>query len=132
MSISDPIGDMITRMRNGASAKKRSVPVPHSNFRVSVLDVLQSEGYIRGYRIEEVRSNIKQIVVELKYVENQPVITAITRKSTPGMRQYVPCDKMPKVSNGLGICILSTSKGVMSDIQARAQGIGGELLCTVF
>ena len=132
MYVSDPIGDMITRIRNGHSAGKRSVMPPYSKFREQVLKVLQEEGYIRGYRVEEVRKDIRQLIVELKYMENTPVIRTITRKSKPGMRLYVPCDKLPKVANGLGISILSTSKGVMSDIAARAQGIGGEILCTVF
>lgn len=132
MYISDPIGDMITRIRNAHGAAKRSLACPYSKFREQVLNVLKDEGYIRGFRVEEVRSNIKQFVIELKYVDNAPVITTITRKSTPGMRRYVPCGKIAKVANGLGISILSTSKGVMSDIKARAQGVGGELLCTVF
>ncbi len=132
MYVTDPIGDMITRIRNGHSAAKRSVVSPYSSFRERVLQVLQDEGYIRGFRVEELRKSIKQLVVELKYVENTPVITTITRKSKPGMRLYMPCDKLPKVANGLGISILSTSKGVMSDISARAQGIGGEILCSVF
>ena len=132
MYVSDPIGDMITRIRNGHAAGKRSVMSPYSKFREQVLTVLRDEGYIRGFRMEEIRKDIKQLFVELKYTENTPVITAITRKSKPGLRLYVPFSKMPKVANGLGISILSTSKGVMSDITARNHGIGGELLCTVF
>lgn len=132
MYVSDPIGDMITRIRNGQSAKKGSVLSPYSKFREQVLTVLRDEGYIRGFRVEEVKKDIKNLVVELKYMDNVPVITKITRQSTPGMRRYVPCAKMPRVANGLGISIVSTSKGVMSDIAARSQGIGGELLCTVF
>lgn len=132
MYVSDPIGDMITRIRNGHSAGKRSVMSPYSSFREQVLKVLQEEGYIRGFRVEEVRKDIKQLFIELKYMENTPVITKITRKSKPGMRLYLACDKLPKVANGLGISILSTSKGVMSDISARAQGVGGEILCSVF
>ena len=132
MYVSDPIGDMITRIRNAHGAAKRTLACPYSKFREQVLNVLQDEGYIRGFRVEILRDSIKQFIIELKYVDSTPVITTITRKSTPGMRRYMPCGKIPKVANGLGISILSTSKGVMSDVKARALGVGGELLCTVF
>lgn len=132
MCVNDPIGDMITRMRNGQTSAKRSVVSPHSKFRESVLEVLKNEGYIRGFYTEELRPNIKQLVIELKYAEGKPVISAIQKKSTPGRRLYVPANKIAKVANGLGISILSTSKGVMSDVVARAQGVGGEQICTVF
>lgn len=132
MHINDPIGDMLTRIRNAQSAKHKSLACPHSVFRGEVLRVLKEEGYIRGYEVREVRKNIKEFTIEVKYSEGQPVIRNVGRVSTPGKRTYVPVDKMKKVANGLGISILSTSKGVMSDIQARQQGIGGEVLCTVF
>jgi small subunit ribosomal protein S8 len=132
MTVSDPIGDLITRIRNAQKAGKKSLTSPHSKFREQVLSVLQKEGYIRGYSVADVRAGLKELTVELKYIDNQPVITKITKQSTPGMRVYVGVEKMPKVCNGLGISILSTSHGVMSDIDARAHNIGGELLCTVF
>jgi len=132
MQISDVIGDMLTRIRNAQAADKQSLVCPYSKFREQVLKVLHSEGYIRGYSVSELRKDIKQFTIELKYVEGEGVIRKIARVSTPGKREYVGVDNMKKVANGLGINILSTSKGVMSDIQARQQGIGGELLCTVF
>ena len=132
MFVNDPIGDMITRIRNAQRVGKKNVVSPHSKFRVNVLEVLQREGYIRGYAVEEVRKDIRNVRIELKYAEGQPVITRIERKSKPGMRTYVTSTSMPKVANGLGINVLSTSSGVMSDIEARAKGVGGEILFSVF
>lgn len=132
MYVNDPIGDMITRIRNAQSVNKKDVVSPHSKFRTKVLDVLVKEGYIRGYSVEELRKDIRNIRIELKYSEGRPVIEKIVRKSKPGMRVHFQAKAMPRVANGLGINVLSTSHGVMSDIDAREKGIGGELLFSVF
>lgn len=132
MYVNDPIGDMITRMRNAHAVGKKDLISPHSVFRTKVLDVLVKEGYIRGYSVEELRKDIRNIRIELKYAEGRPVIEKIKRKSKPGMRVHFQSKDMPRVANGLGINVLSTSQGVMSDIDARAKGIGGELLFSVF
>jgi small subunit ribosomal protein S8 len=132
MYVNDPIGDMITRIRNAQRVLKKDVVSPYSTFRTKVLDVLIKEGYIRGYSVEEVRKDIRNIRIELKYAEGRPVIEEIKRKSKPGMRVHLPAKSMPRVANGLGMFILSTSQGVMSDIDARQKGIGGELLFSVF
>jgi len=132
MNINDPIGDMLTRIRNGQRVGKKSVESPSSLMRKRVLEVLQKEGYIRNYRSEEVRKGIEKIIIELKYNEGQPVIESVGRASKPGRRVYCPVKKLGSYRSGLGISILSTSRGVMSDIDARAQGVGGELICQVF
>jgi len=132
MSFNDPIGDMLTRIRNGQQAKMQNVDVPHSKERVSLLDVLLREGYIRGHQTSDVRKGIKKITVQLKYVEGEPSIAMVRRVSTPGRRFYSPFDSIKPVQSGLGISILSTSKGIMSDVDARTAGIGGEVLCQVF
>ncbi|MBX9805975.1 MAG: 30S ribosomal protein S8 [Alphaproteobacteria bacterium] len=132
MNINDPIGDMLTRIRNGQRVGKKSVESPSSNMRKRVLEVLQNEGYIRNYRSEVVRKGIEKIIIELKYNEGQPVIESIGRASKPGRRLYCAVRKLTSHHSGLGISILSTSKGVMSDIDARAQGVGGEIICQVF
>lgn len=132
MHINDPIGDMLTRIRNGQRIGKRSVESPSSSLRKRVLEVLQQEGYIRNYRAEEVRKGIEKLIIELKYSEGQPVIESVVRASTPGRRVYTPVKKLTSYRSGLGISILSTSKGVMSDVEAKAQGIGGELICQVY
>lgn len=132
MHINDPIGDMLTRIRNGQRVGKKSVESPSSLLRKSVLEVLQKEGYIRAYRSEEVRKGIEKIVIELKYSENQPVIESVGRVSKPGRRVYCAVKKLTSYRSGLGMSILSTSKGVMSDIDARAQGVGGEIICQVY
>lgn len=132
MYVNDPIGDMITRIRNAQAVGKKDVVSPHSTFRTKVLDVLVKEGYIRGYSVEEVRKDIRNIRIELKYSEGRPVIEKIERRSKPGMRAYFQAKAMPRVANGLGINVLSTSRGVMSDIEAREKGVGGELLFSVF
>ncbi|AMM83900.1 30S ribosomal protein S8 [Martelella lutilitoris] len=132
MAMSDPLGDMLTRIRNGASRRKSSVTTPASKLRAHVLDVLQAEGYIRGYTQTEFENGKSEIEIELKYYENASVIREIARVSKPGRRVYVSVKSIPQVANGLGITILSTPKGVMADHQAREQNVGGEVLCSVF
>ena len=130
--MTDPLGDMLTRIRNGQMAKKASVTAPASRLRANVLEVLKREGYIRGYSQMEARAGINELTIELKYHEGQPVIRRIARVSKPGRRVYSRIKDLPKVSNGLGISILSTPRGVMSDAEARAANVGGEVLCQVF
>jgi len=132
MSMSDPLGDMLTRIRNGQSARKSVVSSPASRLRTNVLEVLQREGYIRGYSQDGVRPGVSEIKIELKYSEGEPVIKEIKRVSTPGRRVYSKIKDLPRVYNGLGIAILSTPRGVMSDNEARAANVGGEVLCQVF
>ncbi|MEJ5080039.1 30S ribosomal protein S8 [Brucella gallinifaecis] len=132
MSVSDPIGDMLTRIRNAVGRKKSKVSTPASKLRARVLDVLQSEGYIRGYTQSEFVNGKAEIEIELKYYEGVPVIRELTRVSKPGRRVYVSVKSIPQVANGLGISILSTPKGVMADHEAREQNVGGELLCRIF
>jgi small subunit ribosomal protein S8 len=132
MSMSDPLGDMLTRIRNGQRANKSVITVPASKLRSNVLDVLQREGYIRGYSWSEVMNGIAELSVELKYSDGQPVIREISRVSKPGRRVYSGIKKLQPVYNGLGIAILSTPRGVMSDNEARAANVGGEVLCQVF
>ncbi len=132
MSMTDPLGDMLTRIRNGQRANKASVVSPASRLRANVLDVLQREGYIRGYSKQEVRPGVSELTIELKYFEGKPVIKTVARVSTPGRRVYSGVSEIPRVANGLGICILSTPRGVMSDAEARAANVGGEVLCQVF
>jgi small subunit ribosomal protein S8 len=130
MSMSDPIADMLTRIRNGQGARKVNVSMPASKAKEAVAKVLQDEGYILGFATEG-ESAEKQLIVELKYFEGVPVIEAIQRTSKPGLRIYRGKDELPKVLGGLGVAIVSTSAGVMSDRQAREKGIGGEVLCVV-
>ena len=130
--MTDPLGDMLTRIRNGQMAKKSSVTAPASRLRANVLEVLKREGYIRGYSEAEARAGIHELTIELKYHEGQPVIRRISRVSKPGRRVYSRIKDLTKVSNGLGISILSTPRGVMSDAEARAANVGGEVLCEVF
>jgi small subunit ribosomal protein S8 len=132
MNMTDPLGDMLTRIRNGQSAKKDSVLTPASRLRASVLDVLQREGYIRGYTNEAVAGPMATIRIELKYFEGQPAIQHLSRVSKPGRRVYAGATELPRVKNGLGITIVSTPKGVLSDAEARAENVGGEVLCQVF
>ena len=132
MALTDPLGDMLTRIRNGQSAKKDSVLTPASRLRASVLDVLQREGYIRGYSKEENTGPTPTIRIELKYFEGQPAIQHVSRVSKPGRRVYAGATELPRVKNGLGITIVSTPKGVLSDAEARAENVGGEVLCQVF
>ena len=132
MSMSDPLGDMLTRIRNGQQAHKSVIESPASKIRANVLEVLQREGYIRGYSRQEVSPGIAELKIELKYVDGEPVIREITRVSKPGRRIYSRISDLPRVYNGLGISILSTPRGVMSDNEARAANVGGEILCRVF
>ena len=132
MSLSDPLGDMLTRIRNGQQAHKSVVAAPASKIRVNVLEVLKREGYIRGYSHESVRPGVAELKIELKYVDGEPVIREISRISKPGRRIYSKIGDLPRVYNGLGIAILSTPRGVMSDSEARAANVGGEVLCRVF
>ena len=131
MALTDPLGDMLTRIRNGLQAKKDSVLSPSSTLRVRVLDVLQREGYIRGYTSEEV-SGHAGIRIELKYFEGQPAIRHVARVSKPGRRVYSGSKELPRVRNGLGITIVSTPRGVLSDAEAREHNVGGEVLAEVF
>ncbi|MCR9176602.1 MAG: 30S ribosomal protein S8 [Alphaproteobacteria bacterium] len=132
MTMSDPLGDMLTRIRNAQGARKTIVVSPASKLRANVLDVLQREGFIRGFSEAELRPGISEITIELKYHEGSPVIKKIKRVSRPGRRVYRKIKDLPRVYNGLGIAILSTPRGVMSDNEARAANVGGEVLCQVF
>ena len=132
MSMNDPLGDMLTRIRNGLMRGKSKVSTPSSTLRVRVLDVLQSEGYIRGYTTVDFGDGKSEIEIELKYYEGAPVIREISRVSKPGRRVYVSVKSIPRVANGLGVSILSTPKGVMADHSAREQNVGGEVLCQIF
>ena len=132
MSMTDPLGDMLTRIRNAQMRKKQFVVTPNSKLRAWVLDVLESEGYIRSYEIEKSASGTDIINVALKYFDGEPVIKELKRVSTPGRRVYLGVDNLPKVRPGLGVAIVSTSKGIMSDDKARQSRVGGEVLCTVF
>lgn len=132
MTMSDPIGDMLTRIRNGQRAHKNAVDAPASRLRTNVLDVLQREGYIRGYSESELRKGIAELRIELKYHDGEPVIREIQRISKPGRRVYSKIRDLAPVYNGLGISILSTPQGVLSDNEARAANVGGEVLCMVF
>ena len=131
MSMTDPIGDMLTRIRNGQRVCAGSVVSPLSKFRINVLAVLEQEGYIRGYGCEDGEDGKEQIRIELKYHDGEPVIRTISRVSTPGRRVYSGIADLADVCNGLGVAILSTPQGVMSDSQARAANVGGEVLCNV-
>lgn len=132
MSMTDPLGDMLARIRNAQRANKSTVASPASRLRANVLEVLKREGYIRGYSQANIRAGLEELTIELKYAEGRPVIQEITRVSKPGRRVYSKIGDLPKVANGLGIAILSTPRGVMSDAEARAQNVGGEVLCHVF
>ena len=132
MSMSDPVADLLTRIRNGQRAKKSSVNTPSSRLRANVLEVLKREGYIRDYSDKNVRKGIDEIIIELKYYDGEPVIREINRVSSPGCRVYSKIKDLPRICNGLGIAILSTPQGVMSDAEARAANVGGEVLCHVF
>ena len=132
MTMSDPLGDMLTRIRNGQSARKATVLAPASRLRSNVLEVLKREGFIRGYSQHDVRPGLRELKIELKYHDGKPVIRKINRVSTPGRRVYSGIKDLPKVYNGLGISIISTPRGVMSDAEARAANVGGEVLCQVF
>ncbi len=132
MTMSDPLGDMLTRIRNGQMRRKSKVVTPASSLRERVLTVLEQEGYIRGYLRVEATGAKPEFEIELKYYEGEPVISEIKRVSKPGRRVYSAVKDLPRVRNGLGISILSTPKGVMSDAEARTENVGGEVLCTVY
>jgi small subunit ribosomal protein S8 len=132
MALNDPLGDMIARIHNAQMRNKSKVSTPASRLRVSVLDVLKSEGYIRGYISVEHASGRSELEIELKYFDGAPVIREISRVSKPGRRVYVSVRNLPRINNGLGVAIVSTPKGVMADHAARDAHVGGEILCTVF
>ena len=132
MSMTDPLGDMLTRIRNGQRARKNQIFSPASKLRNNVLDVLKREGYIRGFSQRELRPGISEIEIQLKYHDGEPVIHEISRVSKPGRRIYSKIKDLQRVYNGLGIAILSTPRGVLSDNEARDQNVGGEILCQVF
>ncbi len=131
MAMTDPLGDMLTRIRNGQSAKKDSILTPASKLRANVLDVLQREGYIRGYTEEQLAGQ-KGLRIELKYFEGAPAIQHLARVSKPGRRVYSGSQELPRIRNGLGMTIVSTPRGVLSDAEARDQNVGGEVLAEVF
>lgn len=130
MSMQDPLSDMLTRIRNAQLVGKVSVSMPSSKLKVNVARVLQEEGYINGFSVNDAAK--AEVTVELKYFEGKPVIAELDRVSRPGLRNYAGKSGLPSVRGGLGVAIVSTSKGVMTDRAARAAGIGGEVLCTVF
>ena len=132
MTMSDPLGDMLTRIRNGQHARQAVVASPASNMRANVLEVLKREGYIRGFTREDLRPGVAELKIELKYVDGEPAIREISRVSKPGRRVYSRIAALPRSHNGLGIAILSTPRGVLSDNEARSAKVGGEVLCRVF
>jgi small subunit ribosomal protein S8 len=132
MNVTDPIGDLLARIRNAQQRGKSKVTTPASKLRERLLEVLQQEGYIRGFSVAQHEGGKAEIEIELKYFDGEPVIRKIQRVSKPGRRVYASVETLPVVYRGLGISIVSTSKGVMSDTQARAQNVGGEVLCSVF
>ncbi len=132
MSMNDPLGDMLTRIRNASMRGKSTVRTPASKIRKWVLDVLQSEGYIRSYEDATSKNGLPELEISLKYFDGTPVIRELRRVSTPGRRVYSGVKEIPQVRQGLGVAIVSTPKGVMSDAQARTANVGGEVLCTVF
>ena len=131
MSLSDPIGDMIARIKNAQLRNHKKVELPSSNFKVKILDILKSEGFIIDYKINK-ETKKPMLSLELKYHSGNPVISAFERVSKPGRRIFSSADSLPKINNGLGIAIVSTPKGVMTDIDARKQKVGGEIICKVF
>ena len=132
MNLVDPIGDMLTRIRNGQMRSLNKILIPFSKFRLKILEVLKKEGYIIDFYLDDKKDKIKSIIVVLKYFEGEPVIKEIKRVSKPGRRVYSRAVSIPKVKNGLGLAILSTSKGVMSDSEAIKNNLGGEIICRVF
>ena len=131
MSLNDPIGDMIARIKNAQLRNYKKVELPSSNFKVKIAEILKSEGYIIDYKINS-ESNKSVLLINLKYHSGNPVISTIERISKPGRRIFSTAESLPKINNGLGIAIVSTSKGVMTDIDARKQKVGGEIICKVF
>ena len=132
MSLSDPLGDLLTRIRNAQRARHAACVAPASKLRASVLEALRREGYIRGFSREELRKGVAQLRIELKYLDGEPVIKEIHRVSKPGRRVYSKIKELPRVYAGLGVSLLSTPRGVLSDAEARAANVGGEVLCRVF
>ena len=132
MSFADPIGDMITRIRNAQMRKLNNVKIPNSNFRVKILEVLKHEGYISNYKVLSDTKNKRSLLIDLKYSNGLPVIKEIKRVSKPGRRIYAKATSIPKIQNGLGLAIVSTSIGIMSDNDARTKNVGGEIICRVF
>ncbi len=132
MAMNDPLGDMFTRIRNAQMRKRPKVSTPASKMRASVLDALTEEGFIRGYARVEQKGSLPEFEIELKYYNGQPAIREITRVSKPGRRVYSPVSDLKTVANGLGVSIISTPKGVMSDVRAREENVGGEIICNVF
>ncbi|MDR0417942.1 MAG: 30S ribosomal protein S8 [Puniceicoccales bacterium] len=128
----DTIGDFLTVIRNASTAKKQNCSVCASNIRVDLAGVLKKNGFIRGYSVSEIRPGVKEISLQLKYVRGVPAITGVVRCSRPGCRLYCSCDEIPNVYNNLGICILTTSKGILSGSDAKHNHVGGELLCKVW
>ena len=132
MTLTDPIGDMFSRIRNGQMRSLNSIEIPSSNFRRNILEILKNEGYIKDYYIEKSENNKINLKINLKYYEGDPVIKEIKRISKPGRRVYSRANSIPKVMNGLGFAILSTPKGVMTDSEARKNNLGGEIICRIF
>ena len=132
MTLTDPIGDMFSRIRNGQMRSLNSILIPSSNFRKNILEILKNEGYIKDYFIEKTENNKTSLKVSLKYYEGDPVIKEIKRISKPGRRVYSKATSIPRIRNGLGVAILSTSKGVMSDSDAIKNNLGGEIICRIF
>ena len=132
MTLMNPIGDMLTRIRNGQQRMIAKVEMPSSNLRLKILEVLKTEGFISSYHIEKKENNKTSLIVDLKYYEGTPVIKDIRRISKPGRRVYSRATSIPRIQNGLGLAIISTNRGVMSDIEARKNNIGGEIICRVF
>ena len=131
MSLTDPIGDMLARIKNSQLRNHKKVEMPSSNFKIKIADVLKNEGYINGFNIDK-NDNKQVLIIDLKYHSGSPVISVIERISKPGRRVFSSAQSLPKINNGLGIAIISTPKGVMTDIDARKQKVGGEIICKVF
>ena len=132
MSLSDPIGDMIARIKNAQVRNHKKLELPSSNFKVKIADVLKNEGFIIDYKVNKKESNKADLMINLKYNAGSPVISTIERISKPGRRIFSSAQSLPKINNGLGIAIISTPKGVMTDMDARKQKLGGEIICKVF
>ena len=132
MSLSDPIGDMIARLKNAQVRNHKKVVLPSSKFKAKIADVLKNEGFIIDYKVNENEGNKPDLEINLKYNYGSPVITTIERVSKPGRRIFSSAESLPKINNGLGIAIISTPKGVMTDVDARKQKVGGEIICKVF
>ena len=132
MSLSDPIGDMIARIKNAQLRNHKIIKLPSSNFKIKIAEVLKKEGFIIDYKVESAKTNKSDLSINLKYNSGTPVINTIERVSKPGRRIFSSAQSLPKINNGLGIAIISTPKGVMTDIEARKQKLGGEIICKVF